>query len=93
MLFRSGEIVVECCRVGYLGKTINRSSQTIVKWEKAGKLPKTIIYNKIRYYTKQHYDLIRLSFDKWCSKENEGGYDYESFFREVFEKWNQKLKS
>lgn len=89
--FNINGVITECCRIGYLGKTIGRSSQTIVKWEREGKFPKTIIYNKIRYYTKAHYDLIRLTFTKYNSKE--AGYNLELFFREVFEKWNKKINN
>lgn len=73
--------LTECCKINFLSAALNRSNDTIRRWENEGNLPKTIKYNGIRYYTKQHYKMI---VREWEYKDS-----LESFFRKVKEKWNK----
>lgn len=70
-----------CCRLGHLAEGIDRKSITIRLWIREGKFPDTFKYNKQRYFTQSHYNLVvRL----W----NEHG-NCAKFFTEVAKQWNK----
>lgn len=70
-----------CCRLGHLAKSIGRESITIRLWIREGKFPETFKYNKQRYFTQNHYNLV---IKLW----NEYGY-CTKFFNEITNQWNK----
>jgi hypothetical protein len=52
-----------CCKLGYLAKSLNRSTHTLRVWEGKRYLPPTIRYNSQRYYPVYHYLLMVRSWE------------------------------
>lgn len=82
--FKVKDKVVRCCKIGYVAKSISRSSQTIRKWHLAKLLPETITYKGQRYYTENHYNML-VRFWNLYQK-----ISLSRFFSEVSKNWNTK---
>lgn len=75
-------VVTPCCRVGYLSKSIGRSTHTLRTWEKQKFLPVTIVYNSQRYYPKYHFLLIIRSWERRST--------LSGFFNEIWLNWDKE---
>lgn len=82
--FKVNNEVIEFCRINYLAKNINRTTQTVRLWEKSGLLPKAIIYKNNRYYSQYQFELIIKMWEKY------GEEDLYKFFNEVRKNWRLK---
>ena len=85
--FKVKDKITACCRVGYLANSLERTTQTIRKWEKAGFLPPTIRFKTQRYYTEAHYKMI---LSMWNKTGN--GKELEKFFQLIMREWNKQYK-
>lgn len=78
--FNINGAIVECCRIGFVAKQINRTSQTLRLWEKNGYINKALTYKKHRYYTRSQAELIIKAWNMY-------GTDLEKFFTYIRNNW------
>jgi hypothetical protein len=80
-VFSVDGVETQCCKVGFLAKSIKRSVQTIRLWERDNLFPVSIRYNGQRYYMKKHYDMI---ISLWLKN-----LPLNIFLEKVREQWNE----
>ncbi len=81
---RINNVVVECCRITYLASALGRKSKRIREWELAGNIGKGIRVKNMRYYTKEHFNMVTSAWNKFGN-----GKDLPGFFNYIMDKWDE----